>query len=485
MSGAPGVTLVERDSPVAGSLPLDTGTAYFAGLCERGAVDKVLGPFRNLAQVIAATGGRVAYGYLYDAADIFFKEGGSLLYLAREVGPAPKTSTLKLSDGDDDTLEVSATSPGAWGDDIEVGVTVPGGGTFTLPVSYLDEVVEELGPYATNAEAVQGVEEESAYIRLKDLGGGDPEAAEATALTGGDDDRANITDTQRKAALALFTADLGPGQVARPGATTTGVHAMLLEHAEANHRTALLDGADTATVGTLTAAAATSRALDAAGCGGLFAPWAIVAGVTAGTTRTVPYSVIQAGLIARLDSETYNSTHGVNNPNEPAAGVNGISRTALGLSQEAWTDVERGTLNDAGVNVARVLFGQVRTYGYRTLANPLTKPLQALLNNRRIDMAILAKADVITERFNFGQVDGRGRKLANYAGVLRTDVLLPYYEVDALFGDTDEEAYTVDTSDQVNPVEELAKGNVRALIEAARAPFAEKMTLEYAKKELA
>jgi hypothetical protein len=44
-----------------------------------------------------------------------------------------------------------------------------------------------------------------------------PAVVAAGALAGGADDRANITDTQRQAALDAITPDLGPGQVAMPG----------------------------------------------------------------------------------------------------------------------------------------------------------------------------------------------------------------------------------------------------------------------------
>jgi len=487
MSGAPGVDLIERESPVSTSLSVDTATALIVGLAERGPVNTPVF-CQNLAQFEAVFGKEVAYGYLWDAAKWIPMEGGSPMWFVRVVGPEAKASTLKLSDGDDDTLEVSAVSPGEWGDEIEVEVTVPGGGNFTPTVSYEGAVVEVLGPYADNAEAVQGVEEESAYIRLKDLGGGDPEAAEAAALEGGKDDRASITDSDREAGIDALEAELGAAQVLYPGATTEAIHTALLNHAEERHRTALLDGPNTATVGTITAAAAALRALPSAGCGGLLAPWAVVPGPTASAPKTIPYSIIQAALMARRDRETYDNRFGVSNPNEPAAGTYkdaGVSRFVIRLSQEPWTDTERGTLNDAGVCVVRWVLGQAVTYGYRTLANPLTKPLQVKLNNRRIDMAILAKADIVAERFNFRQVDGRGRVLSEFAGALRNEVLVPYYEVGALFGKTPDDAYNVDTSDQVNPVEELAKGNVRALIEAARSPFAEKITLEYANKEIA
>ncbi|HET7443266.1 MAG TPA: hypothetical protein VFJ57_01265 [Solirubrobacterales bacterium] len=479
----PGVTVKDRESAVASSPPLDTATSFVVGLAERGPVGTAV-KCRSRAQFESVYGGEVSYGYLWDAANVIPKEGGGDIYFSRVVGPAAKASTVKLSDGSGNTLQVDAASPGAWGDDIDVKVTVPGGGNFVLAVIYKGATVETSPPLANNAEAVLWAEH-SEYVRLKDLGGSDPAAAEA-ALTGGTDDRGNITDTERKAALAALTRDLGAGQVAYPGGTSTAIHTALLEHAEDYNRCAILDATDTATVATLTGEAATLRALGtSARCGGLFAPWAVVKGSAVGTTKTVPYSLIQMGIIARHDGLTYDAAAGVTNPNDPAAGVNGVSLTTISLSQPAWTEVNRETLNDAGVNVARVVYGQVRTYGYRTLVNPLTDGLHLWLNNRRIDMAILAKAALIGEEFVFAEVDGRGQVLGTFAGALRGEILAPYYQVGALFGATPEDAFWVDVGDAVNPPEQLAEGIFRAVIAARRSPLAEQVEIEYVKEEVA
>ena len=485
MSPLPGVSYETRDASGTSGPPLDTATAFIAGLAERGPIDRpVFVP--TPAKYASVFGEEFAPGYLYDAAQILPEEGGAGAWFQRVVGGDYVLSTANLTDGEDDTLQVDAVDPGAWGDDIDIATTV-GGGNVTYTVKYKDVVVETSPALGTNAEAVAWAEN-SEYVRFKDLGGGDP-TAQTVSLEDGDDDRASITDSDRKAALALFTADLGPGQVLYPGATTTAMYTALLEHAESHNRTALLDGADTATVATLTGAAATLRALGKklAGCGGLFAPWAVVPGPAGGTTKTIPYSIIQAGLCARRDADTFDASIGVGNPNSPAAGVYqgaGVSRVATGLSQEPWTDAERETLNDAGVNVVRVVYEAVVTYGYRTLTNPVTDELNVWLSNRRIDMALLAREAAIGEEFNFRQVDGRGRVLGEFKAALIGRACMPYWEIGALFGETPEEAFAVETGDQVNPAEQLAEGLVKAETEAKRSPLAERVKLLYVKEEL-
>lgn len=184
----------------------------------------------------------------------------------------------------------------------------------------------------------------------------------------------------------------------------------------------------------------------------------------------MPYSAVQAGLIARSDGVG-------NSPNVAAAGANGVARYATGLSQAAWTDTQRDTLNDAGVNVALVKYGAVRTYGYRTLVNPLTDDSWLQFTNARLNMAIAAEAGVIAERYLFSQIDGRGIKTGEFAGDL-SGILLDFYNAGSLYGDSPEEAFSVNVGSQVNPPEDLAEGKVRAVLEVRMSPFAEFVTIE-------
>lgn len=473
MTPLPGVNVTSGASAPSSSPPLDTGTWFIVGLADRGPVDAPV-LVRNLSAYVSHYGPRVAYGVLYDSLETFFKEGGSRAVVGRVVGPNAKTATVKLSDGADDTLQVDAVSPGGWGDELTVIVT-PDSGTFTLTVELGESVVEESPVLNDNAEAVAWAAT-SSYIRLTDLGKGDP--AEATkALAGGDDDRGNITETEWLAALDLFTADLGPGQVSMPGRTTAEAQENVLAHARDKNRVALLDGSDTATVATLTSQAATLRAQSTARYGGLLAPWALIPGITAGTTRTVPYTAVQAGLTARSDSLG-------GNPNEAIAGVSHIARYAIGLSQAAWSDADRQTLSEAGVNVARVVNGAVRTYDNVTLVNPLVDDTWLQLSNARLNMAICSRSAAIAERHLFAQLDGRGMEIAKFAGDLVGEVLLPLYDDGALFGETPEDAFTCEVGDQVNTEETIAAGELHAILAVRMSPSAERVEIEISKEAI-
>lgn len=423
-------------------------------------------------------GDRVAYSSLFDCLETFFREGGSKAYVARFLGPTPVIAKVDLSDSTPaTTLRVSAKSAGEWGNSLNVQVIAGDSGSeFKLVISHDTLGLLEQSPsLADTTAAIAWATASSDWVNASELAGtGDPVVAAAASMTGGADDRTNVTDTQRTAALDQFTKDLGPGQVSIPGATSATVHEALLNHAADNNRVALLDAADSTSAATIASAATAIRALSSNldRHGALFAPWATIVGLTgSATTRTVPYSAVEAGLIARSDAG--------GNPNVPAAGDNGIPRSVLDLTA-VFTDTERETLNDAGVNVARLVYEVPKTYGFRTVADPDDAPLHWMLNNIRTDMAITAKAEVIAERYLFRIIDGRGLTTAHFGGEL-ADMLNGYYEIDALYGLTADEAFRVDVGDTVNTVESIAEGRLRAILSIRRAPFAERVEVEIVK----
>lgn len=469
----PGPVVAIQDEAAPASLAFDTGAAFVVGLSDRGPVDAPVA-VHTLAGLVAATGDRVAYGYVYDWADVAFREGLSTLYYQRVVGDDAATSQVNIThsgSGDPVAFLAEASSPGDWGDGLKVVVAAGESlGSFTLTVQ-LDGVDVESSPDLSDNDEALAWASTSAYVVLTKQGADDPDTGTYT-LTGGDDDRASVTDDDRIDALALLTKDYGPGQVAVPGSTSDAIHIGLLEHARTNTRVALLDLQDSSNASTLAADVHAVRTQAGARFGAAFAPHAVVPGVAAGTTRTVPYSAVQAGLIARLDGAT-------ENPNQAAAGANGVARYATALSQPAWSDDDRETLNDAGVNVARVIRGEIRTYGYRTLVNPVTDPRWVEFSGSREVMAILAACEEIAEVFEFAQLDGRGVTVADFGGDI-TAVCLDHYNRGALYGATAEQAFNVDVS--VNNDETAAERRLLATLLLRTSPFAERVEVTLVKR---
>ena len=144
-----------------------------------------------------------------------------------------------------------------------------------------------------------------------------------------------------------------------------------------------------------------------------------------------PLFGVQAGVIARGQAQ------GLDEGEAFAGPLKGRSAFATGLSQAAWTDAQRGTLNDAGVLVARLdpVYG-VLAYGNRTLSDPAAKPLEVEASAARVIMAIKARGDAVAQRYAFAQIDDRRLKLGEFAGDLDGEACRPYYDAGALYGET-------------------------------------------------
>ena len=283
---------------------------------------------------------------------------------------------------------------------------------------------------------------------------------------------ATAADSEIVAALAAFEADLGPGQVALAlsVAPSDAAQTALMEHANSHNRISVPQFTDTADVEALVDELEALYSKTGADQSAAFVDWAILPGIAGGTTRTIPYGIVAAGLMARQDALTH--------PNVPAAGQRGIANV-LGLTQ-ARSQANRDALYAARGNCARTVGGQVRTYGYRTLASPLAAPTHSMLSNVRLDMAITAKAEDIAERYVFAQIDGQGITLGQFGADLAA-MLSAYYEAGALWGRTADEAYRVDVGSTVNTPEALARGEIRAVLSIRRSPFAEAVVVEIVK----
>jgi phage tail sheath protein FI len=465
----PGTVVTVQDTPSPRSAPTDTGVWFAAGLSDRGALEPIL--IRSMNEFIRLLGDRVSYSILYDSLDTFFREGGAACYVSRVVGPSAVQATRNLLDGVPATaLVVKANSVGAWGNSLKVGVVAGGGGgTYQIKVTDSADVVLEQSPDLTTQQDAVTWSQGSAYVVIT-IGGGTvpPVVAAPAALSTGTDDRSNITDAHWLAALDRFTMDLGPGNVSAPGQTSDVRHTQLNDHAEANQRPAFLDYPDTPTEATLTTSATNAKSTGSGQYGGGFAPWVKVPGVLAGTTRTVPPSAAAAGAAARVDAS--------HNPNTPAAGLLGVLRYAVGLSQPNWDDPTRERLNNAGVNVIRSMFGGFRIYGWRSLANPVTNPNWLDLSNVRYLMGLAARCRASGESYVFMPIDGFGHTLAQYQGSL-TALCQADWVDGQIFGLTATDAFNVDVGSNVNTPETIAANELRAVVSVRPSPDAELVSI--------
>lgn len=467
----PGTQIVSRSAPPSRGGNALTGTWHIVAQAERGITTAPV-LLRSLGDYDTWFGGRVSYG-MRDAVEAFFRNGGTAVNMIRVVGPAATVATVNLP-GAAAAPSLAIDGAGAGASLLSVSLETQPDTRFILKVWQSGTLLRTSPAFASTADAVTW-STDNPYVKVRALGTALPLASAAVALAGGNDDRANITDVHRLAALNLIPKGDGTGQVSIPGATTSTAHIGIVQHAEANNRFAVLDAPNSAVKTDLTAASTAARAGLTAiqqSYAFLVEGWTTIPGLTTGTVRVVPPSALVAALMSARDALT-------GNPNDPAAGINGIPSFTLGVARAGWSDSVRGELNLAGVNVFREVGGQQRLYGYRTLVDPNGSEASWLsASNARLRMALTSEADASAESFVFSQISKT--KIAEYNGVL-TGMLLGYYNIGALFGDTPEEAFVVDTGTTVNTPERIAERRLSAVVGVRMNEFAEIVYMEFVK----
>jgi len=438
----PGVDVISRALPLPRSAPTDTGVGFLLGNTAVGVTpappDVAL--VQSLTEYESIFGDRQGGDLAWDGAEAYFREGGNRLYVAR----TNAGTTLSLADQPD----LSDASLQA------------------MSRSDLDTLGQGLG-----VDTSELPNKDAAIAAIKQKVG----AAAQTVSSQEHDYEAALqaADPGIASALAALGKDYGPGQVfiCHTLASDAATQSALLAHAQATNRVALLSPAD-GDASALQAAAAALRTDTNARYGALFAPTAICPGVAGGTTRTIPYAALEAGIIARNDA--------LMSPNVAAAGDNGQSTFALDVTTR-YTDLEYQNLNEAGVDMARLIYGGVRTYGYRTLVDPAGPDgVWESLGWARLNMSIVAQAEAIGERYVFSQIDGRMKTISSFGSDLRA-MLVPMYEAGALYGATPDEAFDVNVGSQVNTPTTIANGELHAVIQVRMSPFAEWVVIEIVK----
>lgn len=475
---APGITVTTAVATPPPIPNVATATWFVTGQAQRGPVGQPI-TLQSMADFASQLGDRSGFASLYDALDLFFRDGGLLAYVSRVAGPAAGRASHVLSDGATTplpTIKVSANSEGPWGNNLKVAVLAgSAAGTYRLQITY-NGVIVETSPNLTTPQDAVNWATLSSYVTVADQGStstaptNQPAVVAAVALTGGADDLTNVVDASWATALDVFPPDLGPGQVSAPGRTTDTAHQQLVTHAAGHNRIAILDAADVGDSAALVTAAgaALTGGLDGSRAT-LAAPWVKIPGVPTANglpaaPRLAPPSALVAARIAATDVST-------SNPNTAAAGVvNGASSYAIGVSQ-TFTDAQRGDLNQAGVIVIRNIASVVQVYGFRSLS-PLS-PDYKQLNWCRLRMAIQDEGQKIADNIaQFADIDAKGQLLGRLNGHL-AGMLQRYWQIGALYGDSASESFQVDTSAAVNTVSTAAQGLVLAVLRIKRSAVSE------------
>lgn len=513
----PGVEIYSSASAPPQGVPTDTSVAFIVGEALQGPADHAT-RLTSLDDFTRVYGARIPGIESYDAVDAYFHEGGTTAYFMRlaDGAVAAEADAAVIVAGN----TVSATSPGAWGNTLELdvvlapaGVTTqatpdnPDGGeaprkrkakaperptselltypeaeaagdTFLATVKFGGKIVQTSRPLETRRDLSTFVQQAD-YVTLDGPDNDDPLAAGTATLAGGTDGTMPVDGPSLVDALALIPTELGPGQLLAPGRFDFATHAALLSHCGANdgenNRVALCDAGPTDDADACISLAANLRGVDEDRYGSLWAPWATIPGIAPGTSRTVPWSAVQAALCARNDA--------AGNANQAAAGSWGEAVYATGLTN-TFTKAEMETMLYGGVDTARTVYGSVQAYAFRTLVDPAgPRAGWRELNHARLNMAIVANAEVVGQDFVFSQLDGRGHTIKAYEGDL-LGMLGSFYDDDALFGDTPDDAYTVNTGPAVNTLANLADGVLKAVLSVRMSPHAELVQIYIVKQDI-
>jgi hypothetical protein len=416
-------------------------------------------------------GGRSGGADMYDFANAFFGEGGSALFVSRLLGADAVVATADLGT---DWLTVEAKSAGAWGNDVDVTAVFEDPG-FTIQVVEDGELQEQSTVLADKAAIIAWGDARSALVTFSDNGVGAAPTADVTANLATGANGTAATDEEFEAHLDTLPFALGPGQVAAPGRTDTTSHEAIGRHIDTNKRVALIelpDSGDPATV-----RAAVEALYDLPGSRFMLP----IEGRTTypsdipGATVEISWLGVQAGIIARLDA--------LGDPSAVAAGSDGISRLAIGLTRE-WTDADRESLNESGVAMPKEVNGTVRMYGYRTAAGPDDRGNWTFFQESRTVMAIAHETNAAAEEFVLKNIDGAGLIFSRLNTAL-TGICARYHGANALYGAMPDEAFRVDTSfPGVNDDDTVALGEIHGTVYVKTSKVAEWVAIDVAKVPL-
>jgi phage tail sheath protein FI len=289
-----------------------------------------------------------------------------------------------------------------------------------------------------------------------------------------------LTGTAQSPGLSVLEAIGEIAIVAAPGCTDAEDYDAIISHCEAmGDRVAILDAPrDVPDPMALTRVATVDAPTDSPSAGGqpagepgqpppgprrpaalaprptdfaaLYHPWVSVTDLNTGEAVLAPPSGHMAGIWARTDA-----TRGVQKApaNVAMRGVNGV-RYRVAPS-------EQGELNEAGVNVIRMIGNLgIRPWGARTLAGS-TKPEMRYINVRRLFCMV---EESIAQGTSWIVFEPNDRELWSMMVRDLKAFLTGLWRDGALMGRTPEEAFIIKCDDETNPPDSVDRGLVVAMI---------------------
>ena len=481
------VTTGTRTGPSGNGIA--TGEVFFmAAECERG-IDSEAVLVTSLAEFVTAFGGYVsATKYAYQQARVFFEEGGSAMYVANTAGSGVRASKVLGAEPSAPGVTLTAVGAGTWGNLIKTTV-VNNTTDATISIHYNGETdAELLFEYTGNCQEIVDAINNSTVLAnyctaaLTVSANGADILSDAAIGAFGSGTYVAATSTERTAALALFTPDLGPGAVAVPGlydGTDTTEYDAILAHCVANKRIGLVSFAANATISGARGISTAYKATDQTGQEHLafYYPNVVIPSGT-GVNLSVPPEAYVAAVRAR--------TIKTSGPWRAYAGVVSESRFVTGLA----TSVSRanGDLLDADrVNAIRIINGSVRIYGARSHSTVTSQ--WRFITNRDTMNYVVFKAEESLEPLVFSGIDGRGGVYLAIRSALQ-GVLEPIRQAGGFFemfdaqGRKVDSGYTITVDDSLNPIAQLETGLIKARVGVRVSSVGDKIDVSIIKSNL-
>ena len=428
---------------------------------------------------------------LHQHIETFFEEGGVRAVVQRLVGPDAEAGSVSLLDVDEDIcMTVTAANSGAWSSDINIDI-VKTGSTYSLVVKLDDVTVLSSSSLASTADGIALINNLIPHLVVATAGASSLLLdTQNESLSAGDDDIDNVlfTNDVFVAALDNFGDDLGTGAVAIPEKHGSTVWAGLRDHAIASKRIAICsfaEGDNSADAISSAASYGGSSAGDKSAASHMAFYWPSVSAPDGnGGARTIsPESYVAA---ARARNIIANG-----GPWKPAAGVSSSAKFIVGLVSDGLaTKVNKtvgNALDEGRVNAIRVIDGQIRIYGARSASADENN--WRYITYRDTVNQIATNCENALEKYVFSPIDSRknlfGAISSSITTILETvkDNGGLYPMVDAL-GTQVDRGYSIEVSDALNPITELAQGKIAAKVGVRVAGVADLVTLTITKSSL-
>ena len=473
------VTTSVRSGP-ASSGPV-SGRLHIPGITETGPVDKAT-IIRSLSDFIEVYGSRTSYSAnTYDSARLFFEEGGAELVVSRAVGPAAAADFAVLKDeAGIDTLRVSALYPGRDASSLTVTVTEDSGAT-TLTVRSGTTVVGRF--IGTTPGEIVAAAVNNRFVKVADLGSAtvDPDnlpvPVVATALSGGTDDRANITPAILIKALDKAGDIAEGGAVAAPGYPAGVVGTLLTEHARNRNKIALLAFDEKTTIDeSIVAATALNTTLG--DYAGIIFPHVVIPDGSG--QRTVSPEAYAGAVRARAHvAEGY-----WRKPFGDIAVTRWIIGTNIPVNRE-----ENNKLSAGLVNGIITTNGKTRLYNWTSLSTDRAN--LASLRDRDMLNNLARQIKIVLEPFVGVGIDGKGQ-VRGFVESDVTGVLEPIAQANGLFalqpnedtGFEGDPGYRVDVSEAINTLASLSENMLNVAVSVRMSPTADLIRVEIIKVAL-